>query len=60
MSMAQEGRLNLLDVKEGDGVIAGGGSPEETLNRSETVAFGVGKCFSESINRAETVVITNA
>jgi len=58
MSMAQIGTLNNLSL-----VVAGrlktGGMMSETIDKAETVVFGVSKMLSETPQRTESVLITN-
>jgi len=57
--MAQAGRENEVDAKE-SGRITGHGLVGETPRKKETVIFGDGRLFEETtVNRQETVVITN-
>lgn len=58
MSMEQEGTENKLDLEEGGNLITGG-SFSETLDKTETVAFGAGMMLTETPSMSETVVITN-
>jgi len=56
--MAQIGTLNNLSL-----VVAGrlmtGGMMSETIDKAETVVFGVSKMLSETPQRTESVLITN-
>jgi len=58
--MEQVGKENPLGIREGDGLIAAGGSPDDRLRIREAVVFGESLLKSESLGLTERVVITNA
>jgi hypothetical protein len=58
MSMKQVGIEREINLQE-RGYLSTGGMISESIDKRETVLLGQTNCLTETVNRSESVVITN-
>jgi len=58
MGMAQAGVERSIDLKESGQLVFGGGM-FETVQKVETALIAEGLCLTETVSKAEDVIITN-